>query len=126
MRVASITIGVDEVSTWRMEERVRLPEGKRLNPVFLPEARALDSILHRPTLAERLPALLLPKFSDTDILQPAELSELRQQMQRVFLTASYRADEEKRKKLKACADLLRNEVILDEELQEALAMLLQG
>ena len=126
MRVASITIGVNEVSDWKVEDQVRLPESKKLAPVFLPEVRPLHDVLHRPTLDERLPSLLLPDLSETDILLPAELSELRRELQRLFAATALREQGERRRVLKDVADLLMGDVLLDEDLQVALAMLLQG
>lgn len=126
MRVASITIGVDEVSNWKIEDHVQLPEGKKLAPVFLPEVRPLNEILYRPTLDERLPSLLQPNLSQTDILLPSELSELRKEIQCMFAAAAAREQGEKRRVLKDVASLLMGDVILDEDLQSALAMLLQG
>ncbi|EEA96420.1 Type III secretion system YscX (type_III_YscX) [Pseudovibrio denitrificans] len=126
MRVASITIGVNEVSNWKVEDQVQLPEGKKLAPVFLPEVRPLHEVLHRPTLDERLPALLLPDLSETDILLPTELSEMRKELQRLFAAAALREQGERKRILKSVADLLMGDVLLDEDLQAALAMLLQG
>ncbi|WP_063299046.1 type III secretion apparatus assembly protein SctX [Pseudovibrio sp. WM33] len=126
MRVASITIGVNEVSNWKVEDQIQLPEGKKLAPVFLPEVRPLNEVLHRPTLDERLPSLLLPDLSETDILLPTELSEMRKELQRLFAAAALREQGERRRVLKGVADLLMGDVLLDEDLQAALAMLLQG
>ncbi|KZK79799.1 hypothetical protein PsAD13_03964 [Pseudovibrio sp. Ad13] len=126
MRVASITIGVNEVSNWKVEDQVQLPEGKKLAPVFLPEVRPLNEVLYRPTLDERLPSLLLPDLSETDILLPTELSEMRKELQRLFAAAALREQGERQRVLKGVADLLMGDVLLDEDLQAALAMLLQG
>jgi len=126
MRVASITIGLDEVSNWKIEDQVKLPEGKKLSPVFLPQARPLDEILHRPTLDERLPNLLQPDLSETDFLQPNELSELRKEVQRLFASAAAREQGERRKVLKDGAALLMSDVLLDEDLRASLGALLQG
>ncbi len=109
-----------------MEEHVRLPEGKTLSPVFLPQARQLDEVLNRPSLDERLPSLLEPELSDTEFLKPNVLSELRKNVQHLLLSSSVKVQGREREILKKGADILKNDVLLDEELQAALAALLKG
>lgn len=126
MRIASITIGLDEISTWKMEEQVRLPEGNKLSPVFLPEARPLTEILHRPTLNERLPDLLQPELQHSEILLPNELSELRKEVQRILSAAAFQEQGANKDVLKQSAAILMSDVVLDEDLRDAMAALLQG
>lgn len=128
MRIKSLDVGLEAVTLWQREDEVHLPSEGRAGPTFLPEAQALDAILNRPSLDERLPDLLLPGRLDPDLLEPATLSAVRGELQALFERESRSAtllpaDRD----LFAAADrLLSGDTAMDEEVRSALAMLLRG
>ncbi|KAB0676857.1 hypothetical protein [Aureimonas leprariae] len=129
MRIKGLDIGVESVSRLQVEDEVHLPAEGRLAPAFLPEYRALDSILNRPSLDERLPDLLLPQGLDPDLLEPAVLSRTREAAAALFRELSRAGSgrsSEDRRAFAAAGDLLAEDMGLDEEVRAALALLLRG
>lgn len=126
MKIQPLDIGLENVTRWRANDEVHLPEERGLKPPFLPLYRPLDEILHRPSLEERLPQLLQPAFLDPDLLEPATLTAVRIETQRV-LAARARQEVGRRKKvLEAAASHFDDAVNLDNQVRRSLAALLRG
>lgn len=94
-RVQGLNVGVTDIHRWRQQDEVHLPESRFRPAPFLPQPQALDAILRRETLDERLARHVVPSTVDPDLLAPA-------------------------------AELLADEVALDDDVQRALAALLRG
>ncbi len=126
MRVRSQNIGVESISRWQADDEVHLPTETGLRPAFLPLYRPLDEILRRPSLDERLPALLQPDVLDPDLLEPAMLTDVRHQT-RDILSARARRETGRRKQLfEIAASYLGDDISLDNEVRRSLAALLRG
>jgi hypothetical protein len=127
MRIRTLDVGVESITQWQEEDEVHLPKDGALQQLFLPQARPLDSVLRRPSLDERLPALLARTTLDPELLNPATMSETRLQMREFF---ARRAETEQksgpRNIYAATAALLGNDAALDQEVRAALAVLLRG
>lgn len=126
MKVRNLDVGVESVSRWQVRDEVHLPEKGPLKPTFLPRHRPLDEILRRPSLDERLPRLLEPATLDPDLLSPAVMTQVRMETQALFLAQARRETGRKRDILEAAADLLDEDVVLDDEVRRALGALLRG
>lgn len=125
-RIQGLHIGVTDIGRWRHEDEVHLPERVSRPQPFLPQPQALDAILRRETLDERLTRHLVPSTLDPDLMQPPVLSATRQSLRARFLEAAAATRGPSRAALTAAAALLEAEVALDTEIQEALAVLLRG
>lgn len=125
-RIQGLHVGVTDIGRWRQEDEVHLPERVARPQPFLPQPQALDAILRRETLDERLSKHLVPSTLDPDLMQPPVLSATRQNLRARFLAAAETARGPSRAALAAAAALLETEVALDGEIQEALAVLLRG
>lgn len=128
MRIKPFDVGVESVTLWQHEDEVHLPNEGRAGPAFLPEAQALDAILARPRLDERLPDLLVPTSLDPSLMEPATLSDVREELRRVFERESRAAGLQAadRDLFGSAALLLGDDVAMDSEVRSALAMLLRG
>lgn len=127
MRIRPFDVGVESISRWQVEDEVHLPEEGRAGPSFLPSYRALDSILYRPSLDERLPELLQPRNVDPQLLEPSILTGTRQELARLFNRLGASAtDPADRAAFRAAGEFLDDEVSRDEEVRTALALLLRG
>lgn len=127
MRIRPFDVGVESISRWQVEDEVHLPEEGRAGPSFLPSYRALDSILYRPSLDERLPELLQPRNVDPQLLEPSILTGTRQELARLFNRLGASAlDPADRAAFHAAGEFLDDEVSRDEEVRTALALLLRG
>lgn len=128
MRIKGLDIGVESVTRWQVEDEVHLPTEGPAAPSFLPEYRALDSILSRPSLDERLPDLLQPTGLDPDLLEPSALTDLRAELQGLFSrrVATPGLSPDDRALFSGAADLLGADSAMDDEVRAALAMLLRG
>ena len=127
MRIRAFDIGVESIGALRPEDVAHLPEEGQLQQLFLPQTRQLDAILRRPSLDERLPAMLAPLSLDPELLHPAVLSQTRLDMRDVF--ACFAENEPRpgaRNIFQAAAALLANDSALDHEVRSALAALLRG
>ena len=126
MRVQRLDSGLAEISRWQIEDEQHLPRDGALTQKFLPQPQALDQILYRPSLDERLPNMLEPDVVDKDLLDPSTLTEARLGALRVFKDASTDADGDTRAALDGVAQILTQEVKLDHEIRAALAALFKG
>jgi len=125
-RIQGLNVGVTDIGRWRDEDEVHLPERVTRPQPFLPQVQALDAILRRETLDERLARHLVPDTLDPDLMQPAVLSATREGLQARLRHAAALAPPGPRAALGAAAALLSVEVALDREIQEALSVLLRG
>jgi hypothetical protein len=82
--------------------------------------------LYRPSLDERLPALLQPAELDPDLLEPHRLTWLRQMVRQRFSDLAKRASGRRRGIFERVVAILHDDEALDEELRTALAALLSG
>lgn len=126
MRVQKLDTGLAEISRWQIEDEQHLPRDGTLTQKFLPQPQALDQILYRPSLDERLPNMLEPDVVDKDLLDPSTLTEARLGALRAFKDAGARADGDARVALEGVAQVLTQEVKLDHEIRAALAALFKG
>lgn len=126
MKIRSFEIGVEAVTQVARGEEAHLPREGALAPAFLPQPQALDAILRRPSLDERLPALLQPEALDPTLLDPASLSEARLLAAAGFAEAAEQATGHARRILARAAVELENAVMLNDEVRAALAALLRG
>lgn len=119
-RIAGLHVGVDRIDRLRAEDDVHLPlESSAARTIFLPQVQALDAILARHTLDERLALDVVPDQISADLMTPVGLSATRQ-----GLAARFEAGTDP--KIRAAGALLRQEAGLDEEVRMALAELMQG
>ena len=126
MRIRSLDVGLESISRWRADDEVHLPKEGPLAPVFLPQYRPLDEIIRRPSLDERLPRLLQPATVDPTLLEPARLTEARADARSLLTDYAKRSTGEERGLFQEAADLLADDVALDDEIRSALATLLRG
>lgn len=126
MKIRSLDIGVESITRWQADDEIHLPKEGGLAPTFLPLYRPLDEILRRPSLDERLPALMQPESLDPDLLQPAALTEARQGARALFASASASETGRRRDLFEAAGNVLDGDIELDEDVRTALAALLQG
>ncbi|MBR0988381.1 hypothetical protein [Bradyrhizobium liaoningense] len=126
MRIRSLEVGLETISRYQVADDVHLPKEKGLRPVFLPVSQPLDDVLKRPSLDERLPALLQPRFLDPDLLEPATLVDIRLQAQELIAASAKRETGSRKELLERAATCLEDENGLDEEVRRALAALLRG
>lgn len=126
MRIQKLDVGVERISRWQVRDEQHLPNSTKLAPKFLPRERALDEILNRPSLDERLPNLLQPDNVDPDLLEPSLLSATRIEVENIFAAAAKTAKGARQETLQKAADILEEEVGFDSEIRKALAALLRG
>ncbi|WP_378940828.1 hypothetical protein [Mesorhizobium sp. ANAO-SY3R2] len=126
MRIRNLDIGVERVTRWNLGDDLQLPrEGTGL-PVFLPQQAALDEVLRRPSLDERLPEVLQPTNLDPGLLDPSVMSQTRTELQQIFAQHAAAHDGETAVLFQSAADLLGVDAFFDRETRAALAMLLRG
>ena len=127
MKIRNLDVGVERITNWAVEDEVHLPAEARVAPAFLPQERALDAILQRPSLDERLPGLLAPTSLDPVLLEPAALTDTRLALGRYFrdraVASGFGEDAEA---FAAAAEVLAADQNLDNDVRSALAMLLKG
>ncbi len=109
-----------------MRDEQHLPDNGKITQQFLPKHRELDAILRRPSLDERLPRLLQPAIIDPDLLEPAILTQARQDAHNTLASAARNEQGYKRKVLEEAARILEEETRRDHEIRTALAALLKG
>jgi hypothetical protein len=126
MKIRPFDIGLEAITRWQVEDEAHLPHDGGLAPAFMPFHRPLDDILRRPSLDERLPALMQPENLDPDLLQPAALAAARRCARLRFDEAARRHSGRKRDLFRAASALLENDIELDEAVHEALAALFRG
>lgn len=126
MRVQNLDVGLADISRWQIEDEQHLPRDGALTQKFLPQVQALDQILRRPSLDERLPNMLEPESVDSDLLAPSVLAEARLGAMQVFQNASKQTKGDARSDLQAVATILEQEVALDHDIRTALAALFRG
>jgi len=125
MKIRGLDIGVESITRWRVDDEIHLPkEGS--TGVFLPLYRPLDEILRRPSLDERLPALMQPESLDPDLLQPAILSAARQGVEAIFAQVAASETGRRRDLFAMAASYLHQDVEFDDHVRVALAELLKG
>lgn len=127
-RIQGLNVGVTEIQRWRQSDEQHLPERTVRTQQFLPRPQALDQILRRETLDERLVGYVVPSDIDAELLQPAVMGATREALRRRMIEARDATDGRGRAgaALAAAASLLDTEVALDFEVREALAALLRG
>ena len=126
-RVGSLNTGISDVSRWRHDDEIHLPVTQTGRVPFLPEQRALDAILKRETLEERLSQFVIPNELSPALGEPNAISSARLAAFAVF-QARLDADGGTRRSpvFEAAAKLLQYEDALDQEVQLALAALLRA
>ena len=125
-RPAGLNVGITGVDRMRKHDDVHLPDEARAHPLFLPEPRPLDQILRRQTLDERLTRDIVPEDLSPELLEPRILTQTRKGLSERLYSAGMRAGGEAQEKIIAGAELLDQEVEMDEDIQEALAALMRG
>jgi hypothetical protein len=126
MRIRNLDVGVERITHWAVGDDLHLPqEGGRI-PAFLPQQPALDEVLRRPSLDERLPDLLQPTNLDPGLLAPSAMTETRAELQQIFAQGAAAHDGETGDLFRSAAGLLGADAFLDRETRAALAMLLRG
>ncbi|NIZ12030.1 hypothetical protein [Phaeobacter sp. HF9A] len=119
-RIAGLHVGVNQIDRLRVEDDVHLPrESSAARTIFLPQVQALDAILARHTLDERLALDVVPDRISAELMTPVGLSTTREDLAARFEAATH-------PKVRAAGALLRQEAGLDEEVRMALAELMQG
>ncbi|RVU12575.1 hypothetical protein [Methylobacterium oryzihabitans] len=126
MKIGSLDTGLESVTRVRPRDEARLPAEGPLAPAFVPQPAALDAVLRRPSLDERLPDLLQPRALDPGLLQPAALTEARLAAGAAFATAARRATGHRRRILDEASRMLAEDAALDDEVRTALAALLRA
>lgn len=126
MKIRNLDIGVESITRWQAEDEIHLPKGGGRAPAFLPLYRPLDEILRRPSLDERLPALMQPETLDPDLLQPAALTAAREGARMMFAAAAASETGRRRDLFDMAASYLDQDIELDDDVRTALAALLQG
>lgn len=126
MRVQDLNVGVDTVSRLRHGEDVKLPSDGKLRPIFMPVAPELDEVLRRPSLNERLPALLQPASVDAELLDPSALSRVREEVRNIISMRMSFEEGERKKTLEDAKRYLSDAMSLDDEVRRALAALMKG
>jgi len=125
-RVQNLNVGVTDIHRWRHQDEMHLPEtGFRPTP-FLPKPEALDAILRRETLDERLARHVVPKDIDADLLVPSTMTSTRTALRDRMRRASASVTGRDAAILAEAAEMLSEELAMDSEIQEALAVLLRG
>lgn len=125
-RTAALNVGVTGVDRYSQTDDVHLPAGKTPRAIFLPETKALDSILKPETLEERLARAVVPQEISPALLEPATLSATRLALKNRLANAAAQAQGAARDTLLSGANILEEEVALDEEIRAALAALMRG
>ncbi|WP_417262998.1 hypothetical protein [Celeribacter sp.] len=119
-RIAGMHIGVSGIDRLRAEDDVHLPTDSPVaRAIFLPQVQALDAILARHTLDERLALDVVPESISADLITPSALSATRLALAEKFASGDGPA-------MQAAGALLQQEAGLDEEVQKALAELMRG
>ena len=126
MRVQRLDVGLADISRWQVEDEQHLPRDGALTQKFLPQVQALDQILRRPSLDERLPNMLEPETVDSDLLDPSVLTDARLGALQVFQEAGVQANGEDKAALERVSTILSEEVELDNDIRTALAALFRG
>lgn len=126
MKIRNLDVGVESVSRIGPRDDPHLPKSGPLAPAFLPQPAALDAVLRRPSLDERLPQLLQPLSLDGDLLEPAAMTAARIGSSAAFATAARRATGHRRRIFEEATQFLAEDVALDDEVRTALAALLRG
>src|SRR5215471_16782302 len=114
MRIRSLDVGIDAITRFHVEDDVHLPEDKGLRPAFLPIARPLDDVLRRPSLDERLPQLLQPEYLESDLLEPATLTDVRLAARRVLAECAKHESGSRRQTLELATAYLDDAAHLDD------------
>ncbi len=126
MPVPKLDTGLVDISYVQRNDELHLPRDGILTPKFQPEPQALDKILNRPTLDERVSILVRPHSVDGDLLVPFTRSEIRVEALTVFEKESVGADSETRKVLDPVVKFLKKTEEYEFELDEAFAALHKG
>lgn len=126
MKIRNLDIGVESITRWQIDDEIHLPKDRGLAPTFLPLYRPLDEILRRPSLDERLPALMQPESLDPDLLQPAALTAAREGARKMFADAAAAETGRRRDLFEVAASYLDQDIELDDDVRTALAALLKG
>lgn len=126
MRVQKLDVGLADISRWQIEDEQHLPRDGALTQKFLPHVQALDQILRRPSLDERLPNMLEPEIVDSDLLDPSVLTDARLGALAVFQEARELAESDVKAALDQVTTILSQEVELDNDIRTALAALFRG
>lgn len=125
-RIHGLHVGVTDIGRWRQEDEVHLPERVSRAQPYLPQPQALDAILKRQTLDERLSRHLVPATLDPELLNASVLTAMRETLQAQMLDQAGKVEGAQRVALEEAAALLAVEMDLDRDIQEALAVLLRG
>jgi hypothetical protein len=83
-KLGTFNIGLEEITRHTVDDAVQLPQTEGLAPAFMPQYSALDEILARPNLDQRLMHLMQPLSLDAGLLDPAVLSQTRLDLQEIF------------------------------------------
>lgn len=126
MRVKNFDVGVESITSWGVGDEVHLPKSNAPAPAFLPQPRALDDILRRPSLDERLPDLLQPATLDASLLEPSALSDVRFELQAMFGSRARIAAGAAKVLFEQAAAMLAEDTVMDDDVRAALATLLRG
>lgn len=128
-RIGRFDHGLAGVTRWQVRDETHLPDSPKLAPAYAPVQPKLAEILRRPTLDERLPDMLSPPFVSPELMDPTVMSDTRREAAQSFrsLAAGARAgDGSLAGAMAKAAEVLEEDVVLDEEIREALAALLRG
>ncbi len=125
-RIGPLNSGLADITRWRNSDEAHLPTGQMVRLPFVPEQRALDAILRRETLEERLAGFVVPDRISPELGEPGAIRNARLAARARFAGLAARATPRAAAALRAAADLLSQESDLDDEVQTALAALLRA
>lgn len=127
MRIKSLNVGVESISTWTVADELHLPSD--VSPAaqaFLPEMRPLQEVLKRPSLDERLPMLIQPDDVAPELFAANRIAEVRIEARDAFAALAGKGTGSVRKTFSEAAALLEADRALDDDVRAALAVLLRG
>lgn len=125
-RVGPLNTGLSDIRHWRESDEVHLPVGQTVRIPFLPEQRPLDAILRRETLEERLVSFIVPERISPELGEPGAIARAREELHAQFQRFAEISPGAAGQALKAAADVLARESVLDDEIRTALAALLRA
>jgi hypothetical protein len=125
MRIKSLDIGLESISTWTAADEVHLPLDGPSAPTFVPDPRPLDEVMRRPSLDERLPEMLRPDRVDAGLLAPAGIASAREAATRLFGVLAATGGTSRQLFLEAAA-VLESDRAMDADVRTAVAAVLRG
>lgn len=126
MRISDLNTGLERISRWNEDRPFPLPENQAGPVGYLPQAPAIDAVLGQKALDDRLAELLLPTMIDTSLLEPSVLDATRKEIIDNFRVRAETEADPHHSLFQDAVHLLKQENDLFNDVQSALAVLLQG